>query len=392
MKTVKNSKLKIQDSRSPSAYTLLTPGPTPVPQEFLNKMAEPVLHHRTPEFGRILNSVFENLRYVFQTETAEAFVLSGSGTAALETAIVNFFSAGERVLICSIGAFGERWSAMAKAHGLNADVLKFEQGQAVDPQKVKEYLGSHPDVRGVFVTHTETSTGTTNPIPTIGEILKTKDVLYLVDAVSSLAGEEFRQDAWGIDVAASASQKGLMCPPGLAFISVGPRALERMKTAKLPRFYFDLSFYRESKKVPETPFTPPVSLLAGLALALESVKRETLETYWARYKKLAQHTRSAVKETLGCSLLSARPANVLTAFYGPSESEAKKIPTTTVLKKLRDDYKITIADGQGHLKGKILRIAHMGAITKEDIDRGIAALVEAYASYGVSCRSLSFKI
>lgn len=368
------------------SYILLTPGPTPVPHEILQKLAEPILHHRTPEFGKILNFVFEKLKYVYQTKRAEAFVLSGSGTAALEAAVVNFFSSGERVLVYSIGAFGDRWAAIARTYGLNVDVISAKWGEAAEPEQVNKHLQSHPDTAGVFITHSETSTATVNPIREIGEIVKRHNALYLVDAVSSLGGEEFRQDDWGIDVAASGSQKGLMCPPGIAFLSAGPKALERMKKAKLPRFYFDLKYYQEAKSVPETPFTPPVSLLTGLAQALAMIEAETLEARIERCRMLAQYTRQAAGERLGARLFSKWPANVLTAFYPPPQTPAS-LSTSAVLKELRDHYKITIADGQGDLKGKIFRIAHMGAITKDDVDQGLSALVDVYQKHGVQCPS-----
>ncbi|MEK7286998.1 MAG: alanine--glyoxylate aminotransferase family protein [Elusimicrobiota bacterium] len=355
-------------------YSLLTPGPTPVPDEILEELGRPILHHRTPEFGKILNSVFENLAYVFQTKAAEVFVLCSSGTGAMEAAVVNFFSPGDKVLVASIGAFGERWAAIAKAYGLEVVHFKQEWGRALDPDQLLGVFRRESKIAGVFITHVDTSTATLNPLREISRTLKDREALLLVDAVSSLAGEELRQDDWDLDVVVSGSQKGLMCPPGIAFLSVSPRALDRMSRAGLPRYYWDLRFYRESKKIPETPFTPPVSLLTGLAKALSIIVKDTMEVRWAHYKDLADWTRGAVGERLGCSIYSRNPSNVLTACRPAQEFFDGGFVTSKVLKRLRDENKITIADGQGDLKGKIFRIAHMGAITKKNIEAGIEAL------------------
>ena len=365
-------------------YKLLTPGPTPVPPEILKRMAEPLLHHRTPEFAKILDDIFSDLRYVFQTKEAEVFILTGSGTAAMEAAVVNFFSPGEKVLVCIIGAFGERWASIAKSYGLGVEVLRWQWGQAIDPKTVEDYLGGHPDVRGVFVTHTDTSTATVNPLESLGRVLRGRETLFLVDAVSSLGGEPLLQDHWGIDVCASASQKGLMCPPGIALLSASARALKRMSAAKCPRYYWDLKQYQEAKSVPETPFTPPVSLLVGLHDALLKIKAESLETCWKRYAQIGQWLRETLQERLECSLFSQAPANVLTAAYLPKGLAASGVNSTQILKYIRDNLKIAIADGQGNLKGKLFRIAHMGAISKSDVESGVTALEETFAKFKAS--------
>lgn len=365
-------------------YTLLTPGPTPVPESLRSLLAEPLLHHRTPEFGRILNSVFERLRYVYQAQQAEVFVLSASGTGALEAAVVNFFSPKDKVLVCETGNFGERWAQIAKAHGLSVEILKFPWGEAVDVDKVKKYFKRHPTPAGVLMTHVETSTATVNPIREVGALLKETKALFLVDAVSSLAGEELYHDAWGLDVCASASQKGLMCPPGLAFLSMSAKAAKRLQKSKSPRFYWDLRFYQEAKKAPELPFTPPISLLGALEAALAMIEREGIESRWQRYRELAVYTRDAVRGQLGCRLFSKAPSNVLTAAYIPEALLAQGISSSKILKHLRDRHKITIADGQGPVKGKVFRIAHMGAIAKEEIDIGIAALAGAFTQFAAN--------
>lgn len=359
-------------------YTLLTPGPTPVPEYILKRLAEPLYHHRTPEFGKILNEIFADLKYLFQTKEGEVFLLSASGTGAMETAIVNFFSPGEKVLVCPIGAFGERWASMTKAFGLDVEALATQWGNPLDVSRVKDFLVKNPDTAGVFVTHVDTSTATLNPLKELGEVVGRSRALFLVDGVSSLGGEEFYQDAWGIDVCASASQKGLMCPPGIALISVSPRALKKMAQAKCPRFYWDLKAYQESKVIPETPFTPPVSLLVGLHEALRHIKKETLETCWRNYSQLARFCRDSAT-ALECPIFSKAPANVLTAARLPEGLIASGANSTEILKHIRDTFKIAIADGQGNLKGKIFRIAHMGAITRSDVERGLKALEETFA-------------
>ncbi|MFC1521949.1 pyridoxal-phosphate-dependent aminotransferase family protein [Elusimicrobiota bacterium] len=359
-----------------TSYTLLTPGPTPLPDEVYREIAKPILHHRTTEFRASMKRVFEDLKYVFQTQECEPFILSSSGTGALEAAVINFFNPGEKVLIAAIGSFGERWASIAQNFGIDAQVIKEEWGNAADPDKVEDILKKNPDIKGIFVTHVETSTGTLNNIKAFGNLAVKYGALLLIDAVSSLAGEEFCQDLWHVDVCVSGSQKGLMCPPGLALISVSKKALNKMKTVTTPRFYWDLNRYVKAKTTDETPFTPPVQLIAALSVSLNMIKKETLPARYARIKELSEFTRNEVTDRFKAEFFSKSPANILTAFKLPKSLAGNAITSTQILKTIRENRKISIADGQGPQKGKLFRIAHIGAITKEDVKKGLDALSE----------------
>ncbi len=362
-------------------YTLLTPGPTPVPDSIRPILSEPLLHHRTPEFAAILRSVFARLGYVFQTKSAETIILSSSGTGALEAAVVNFFSPGDKVIVCDTGSFGARWAAIARVYGLDVSVHKQPWGHCVDVDALRREATAIKGLKGVFVTHAETSAATVNPVKEAGVVAKANGALYLVDAVSSLAGEELRQDDWGVDVCVSASQKGLMCPPGLALLSISEAAWMRTKSATCPRYYWNLQAYRKAKAVPELPFTPPISLLGALDLALGMIEKETMEVCWKRFAEMAVYVRGRLTKEFGCKLLSLAPSNVVTGVYLPEAIKAAGVDSSAILKYLRDEHKVTIADGQEDMKGKIFRFAHMGAIGRAELDIGFSALKQAFVRF-----------
>lgn len=356
---------------------LFTPGPTPVPERVISKMGQPLVHHRSKEFSALLQEVTEGLRYVFQTES-DVLILTSSGTGAMEAAVANFLSPGDVVLTIEGGKFGERWTEICRAYGVQAQPIQVPWGKAVDPETVERQLRRHGDIQAIYLTHSETSTGVAHDVKSIANLVRQhSQALIIVDAISSLGALPLKTDCWGIDVVVGASQKALMIPPGLAFISVSARAWQRAQKAKLPTYYFDL---KKAKKTWEerttTPFTPAISLINGLFESLRMIREEGIEKMWARHKKLAEATRAGV-QALGLKLFAESPSDALTAVRVPPT-----IDTVRLIKLLREKYGITVAEGQGRLKGKIFRIGHLGYLDHLDVISVVSVLEHALAEIG----------
>lgn len=351
---------------------LMIPGPTPVPEAALLAMAKHPMGHRSKEFDAIFGECTENLKWLHQT-SSDVLSLTVSGTGAMEAGIINFLSAGDRVLVGTNGKFGERWAEVAEAYGLNVEIIKAEWGQQLDPENFREKLEADTEkqIKAVIITHSETSTGVLNDLETINRHVKAHgEALIMVDAVTSLGAASVPMDAWGIDVIASGSQKAYMIPPGLGFVAVSPKAWEAYKTAKLPRYYLDLGKYRKEAAKNTTPFTPPVNMFFGLQVTLQMMKAEGLENVFARHKRLMTTTRAAVK-ALGLPLFAADGAAspAITSVMPPESVDAQKVRTL-----MRKNFDIALADGQDHLKGKIFRIGHLGFVCDRDILAAISAL------------------
>ncbi|XZO03542.1 MAG: pyridoxal-phosphate-dependent aminotransferase family protein [Microcoleus sp.] len=351
---------------------LMIPGPTPVPEAALLAMAKHPMGHRSKEFDAIFAECTENLKWLHQTKS-DVLSLTVSGTGAMEAGIINFLSAGDRVLVGTNGKFGERWAEVAEAYGLNVEIIKAEWGQPLDPENFREKLEADTDkqIKAVIITHSETSTGVLNDLETINRHVKAHgEALIMVDAVTSLGAANVPMDAWGIDVIASGSQKAYMIPPGLGFVAVGPKAWEAYKTAKLPRYYLDLGKYRKEAAKNTTPFTPPVNMFFGLQVTLQMMKAEGLENVFARHKRLMTTTRAAV-QALGLPLFAADgcASPAITSVMPPAEVDAQKVRTL-----MRKRFDISLADGQDHLKGKIFRIGHLGFVCDRDILAAISSL------------------
>ena len=351
---------------------LLTPGPTPVPPEVLKVMAEPVFHHRTPRYRALFRKVSEDLKTVFRT-SQNVYTFTGSGTVAMEASVVNFLSSGDKVVVLEVGKFGERWSKLAKAYQLSAIVLKAPYGEAVTPEEVEKTLKLHPDAKAVYGTLCETSTGVLLDIEAIAKIVSKTKAIFVVDAISGLAADRLEMDQWGVDVVVSGSQKGLMIPPGLSFLAANEKAIALHQNAKLPRFYVDLAQYEKSLCDWDTPFTPALTLVLALQVALARIKAEGMEKVWSRTAELARKTRKMVHE-LGLELFAKRSANTLTAVKVPAGVDGEKLVSV-----MRDEKGVTMAGGQGEMKGKIFRISHMGFISETDVRTGIEALKETLA-------------
>lgn len=351
---------------------LMIPGPTPVPEAALLAMAKHPMGHRSKEFDAIFAECTENLKWLHQTKS-DVLSLTVSGTGAMEAGIINFLSAGDRVLVGTNGKFGERWAEVAEAYGLNVEIVKAEWGQALDPENFREKLEADTEkqIKAVIITHSETSTGVLNDLETINRHVKAHgEALIMVDAVTSLGAANVPMDAWGIDVIASGSQKAYMIPPGLGFVAVGPKAWEAYKTAKLPRYYLDLGKYRKDAAKNTTPFTPPVNMFFALQVTLQMMKAEGLENVFARHKRLMMTTRAAV-QALGLPLFAADgcASPAITSVMPPAEVDAQKIRTL-----MRKRFDIALADGQDDLKGKIFRIGHLGFVCDRDILAAISSL------------------
>ncbi|HXV28642.1 MAG TPA: alanine--glyoxylate aminotransferase family protein [bacterium] len=348
---------------------LLTPGPTPVPESVLKVLAQPIIHHRTPQYRKIFSSVSERLKKVFLTRNP-VYTLTGSGTAAMEASLVNFHSPGDEILVIDCGKFGERFTDIAKAHQLKATVLKVTYGEAVRPGDVQEALQKNPNFKAVCVGLCETSTAVLNDIRAIGKSVGASQALLIVDAISGLAADRLETDEWGVDLAISASQKALMLPPGLAFLSVNDKARKRLDTAGCTRYYTDIRLYEKGMKDADTPFTPALGLVLALEKALDGIESEGMEKVFERCAGMGALTRKKL-ESLGLELFSKSPSSTLTAAAVPPGVDGEKL-----VKIMRDEKGVTIAGGQGEMKGKIIRIAHMGAITKQDLEEGIRVLEE----------------
>ncbi len=360
---------------------LLAPGPTPVPPEVLQSMAMPIIHHRAPDFVPVLESAKQGLKWLYQTEN-DVLVLSSSGTGGMVAAVNNFFSPGEKVLVVNGGKFGERWTGICRSYGLDVKEIMVEWGYVVKPEAVEAELEKDKAIKGVFIQASETSTGVFHPVREVGEaVRKHGDVLYVVDAISGLVAHDIKADDWGVDVMVAGSQKGLMLPPGLAFISASDRAWKRNETSSAPRFYFNLKKERESLAKNQTAFTSSVTLIIALNEALRLLRAEGLENVFARHARLAEATRAAAG-ALGLGLYAKEsPSNALTAIEAPEGVDGQEI-----YKTMREVYGITGAGGQGRARGKIFRIAHLGYADTFDVITAVAGLEMVLVKLGADVR------
>ncbi len=332
------------------------------------KMAEPIIHHRHPEFAELFTRVNNNLKYLFQT-SGDVLTLTSSGTGGMEAIVCNLHRAGDTALYVNGGKFGERWGEILTTYGVQAIEVKVEWGSSVSTDQIVEALKKNAAASAVYLTQSETSTGSATDVKAI-----TKDVhdnskaAVVVDGITAVGATELRMDEWGVDAVVTGSQKGLMIPPGLAFVALSERAWKMAENSSLPRYYFDLKKAKKAVKDNDTPWTPAISLVIGVDEALEMIRAEGIENVWKRHERLASSIRSAVN-ALGLSVLARCPSNALTAVTIPGSVDAKLFNKT-----LKNKYGITVAGGQGHLKGKIFRISHLGYYDELDMTAMISAL------------------
>lgn len=357
---------------------LMTPGPTPVPAEVLLTQAAPIIHHRTPEFSKAFAQAIEGLKYVFQT-TSDVLLFASSGTGVMEAAIANCFCAGDKVIVARNGKFGDRQKQICEVYGLQVVDLRYEWTQVASPEDIAQALRDNPDARGVIVTQSETSSGVLSDVKAIGAIVRDyPDCVLIVDSITGIGAVECRADEWGLDVVMTGSQKGLMLPPGLAACSVSEKAWRAYERSTLPKFYFDWMKYKKNIEKDTTPFTPAVSLVLGLNVALSMIAEEGLGNTIARHARLAEATRSGC-EALGLKLFAPPEGrgNAVTPVWVPDDIDGKAL-----VKMMKDKYGVTIAGGQDEYTGRIFRIGHLGYFGQFDIIVTLTALEMTLASLG----------
>jgi aspartate aminotransferase-like enzyme len=357
-------------------YQLMAPGPTPVPSEVLLAMAQPIIHHRTAAYEAVFADVRAGLKRLAQTKQ-EVVPFASSGTGAMEAAVVNTLSAGDTVAIVRAGKFADRWAELARAYGLKAIDIPAPFGETVAPERVADALKGG-NVKAVLTQHSETSTGVLHDVRAYAEVTRGTDTMLIVDAVSSLGIADLPMDAWGIDVMVSGSQKGLMLPPGLGFCALSDKAWEHAKRSTLPKYYFNITEEAKSVRKNEAHYTPAVSIILGLREVLRMLEAEGLPNVFKRHDRLARATRAGV-EALGLTLFATSHASpAITAVVAP-----KGIDSEAILAAFSTNYNITIAGGQGEMKGKIFRLGHMGYAAEFDTIIALAALEQVLADLGV---------
>jgi aspartate aminotransferase-like enzyme len=354
---------------------LYSPGPTTVPPEALSVMGAPMFHHRTARFQALFAEVIEGLKDVLRTKN-DVLVFAASGTGAMEASVANVCSPGDRIVTVNGGKFGERWGQIGRAYGLDVDEIMLEWGTAVTPAQIAEHLDGK--VKAVYIQLCETSTAVATDVKAIAEVVGKTDAILVVDAISGLLCDELLTDEWGVDIVVGGSQKGMMIPPGLAFVSVSKKAWGLVEKAKLPTFYFSFKKYKKSVDKNDTPYTPAVSLIRAQRETLALIKAEGRDAMLANSAKYAEAIRAGM-QAIGLKLLSQSPSNAVTAVFMPEGADGGQF-----VKLLRDKLGITFAGGQEALKGKIFRIASMGYLNQFDVLTAVSAVEHTLRAMGVS--------
>jgi aspartate aminotransferase-like enzyme len=353
----------------------MTPGPAMVPEDVLLELARPVIHHRSDEAKAVITEVVAGLKEVFNTKN-DIVILTASGTGAMEAAAVNTVHTGGKALVLSAGHFAARWAHICKAFGIDAVSLETEWGQPVDPERVAEALRQNPDTVCVMGTLSETSTGTGHPVEAIGRVVAKTPAVFAVDGISGVGAMECRTDEWGIDLLCVGSQKALMLPPGLAFVAVSPKAWAKIDSFDSHSFYFNLKAARKKLKEFDTPYTPAHTLILALRASLRRIKAEGIDNVLTRHRRMSEACQAGIS-ALGLDLFSSRPAEGLTAFCVPEGLKDSQIRNA-----LANRFGIYTVGGQDKLKGKIIRIGHMGYTDELDVIATLAALEMALAELG----------
>ena len=359
---------------------LMIPGPTPVPESVLLEIAKHPIGHRSSEFSSILEEVYANLKYVFQTEN-DVFMFTASGTGAMCAALENLVNEGDKVLSLVIGNFGNRWAKIAESRGAKVEKIEVKAGEVIDPEVLRKRLKEdvNKEIKIITLTHSETSTGAANDIKTLCSIIKEHGALSVVDGVTSVCAMPCKPDEWGIDVLVSGSQKGFMIPPGLAFLTANEKAWKVYEQCKHPSFYFDWAAHRKSVRANSTPFTPAVNLIAGLNVALKMIKEEGIDNMNARHKRHAMALRHALK-AINLKLLVEKDENAshsITAILPPDG-----ISVPDIRKAMQKDYDIVVANGQNELKDKIFRMGTLGYVCDRDLIAAVGALEAVLYKFG----------
>jgi len=361
-------------------YYLLSPGPTPVPENVLSAAAEPIIHHRTPEFSGIFMEVSEGLKYVFETKE-DVFVLTSSGSGAMETAVINTLNQGDKVITINGGKFGERWGKICRAYGIEVKEIELGWGDLFTKEQLSEELKANPETKAVFAALSETSSGTVYDIQGYGEVTSQTEAILVVDGISGLGATPCPMDEWKVDIMVAGSQKSFMIPPGLAYLAFSPKAWNLVENSTLPKFYFDAKAYKKNLAKKTTPWTPAVSLVIQQKKALDLIKSVGLEKLFEHHRILGDATRAGVK-ALGMDLLSKNPGNILTAVNVPAGIDGVQL-----VKTMQGKYMAYIAGGQDPYRGKIFRIAHLGYMGGFDIIIALSALEMTLSELGYDFES-----
>ncbi len=347
------------------SYRLFTPGPVDIPEVVLRATAQECIYHREEKFRLLFEEVTAYLKKLLGCSN-RIYLLTSSGTGAMEAAAANLLSSTDRVVVAVCGKFGERWLELCRTYGLNPIVIREEYGRSIRPEAIEETLKEGPAV--IFTTLTETSTGALNDIKSFGEITRRYDSYLVVDGVAGVGADECYLDDYQIDILVGASQKALMAPPGISFIALSKRAEEKMGKSDLPKYYFNLSLYEKFLPKGQTPFTPAITILYGLKKGLQMILKRGIKDNLLRHKKIGEYVRERVRK-MGLDLLPENPSNALTVIKMPPD-----INSTEIIQKIKEDYGILFANGQGELKGRILRIGHMGNYNIAKLSRAISIL------------------
>ncbi|MCS7253763.1 MAG: alanine--glyoxylate aminotransferase family protein [Armatimonadota bacterium] len=357
---------------------LLIPGPTPVPPRVLRAMCRPMINHRGPEYESFFEQLLSKLKSVFVTD-GDVIIFPASGTGAMEAAVANLLSPGDAVLMASVGHFGDRFADIARAFGADVKLLSFPWGKAVDVEEVeKEFKSARKPYRALLVTHNETSTGVTNPIKLLAAVARENEALIIVDAISSLGAIELPMDDWGVDVVIGGSQKGLMTPPGLSFVALNERAWAAVEQAKMPRYYWDFKLHKHYMERHQNPYTPALPLLFALDEALNMLFEDGLENVFARHERMKRIVRDGVREIgFGLGLLADEDvaSNTVTGITIP-----EGVDGNAVVRRLREEHNVVVAGGMDHMRGKMIRIGHVGWVHENDLHIALYALREVITS------------
>ncbi len=359
-----------------AGYRLFTPGPVDIPQDVIRCLTNRLIYHRSKEFGELFTRVCQSLKQIIATD-GDIFFFTSSGTGAMEAAVVNLLTPDEEVLVAICGKFGERWLRLCERYTAKPHCLSMRYGESIPPEKVEELLHAHPRITTVFTTLTETSTGALIDIKTIGTITRKLGKVLVVDGIAGLAADKFYMDEWQVDVAIGASQKAFMSPPGLSFLAINKRTWEKVEKAKLPRFYWDLTTYKKFAADGQTPYTPAINIFFALETGVNKILKRGIDAVYNHHYEIAQQLRSDVKK-LNLNLFPKYPSNALTVIEMP-----KDVDGTRIISYVKEKYCILFANGQAELKGRIVRIGHMGEYSKEDILLAIEAFTDGCEAVGL---------
>ncbi|MGD8979156.1 MAG: alanine--glyoxylate aminotransferase family protein [candidate division WOR-3 bacterium] len=357
-------------------YTLFTPGPVDVPEEVLKETACPLLYHREDAFGELYKQTSASLKQILHAEHCEIYIFTSSGTGAMEATCANLLSSKDKPVVAVSGKFGERWLELCNAYGLEPIVVKDDYGKSIVPERIAQALTNAPKGTVILTTLAETSTGALNDIQRFGAIAREHGAYLVVDGVAGLGADYCPQEEWNVDALVGASQKALMAPPGIAFVSLSARAIERTRSSDLPKYYFNMNTYAKFRSKNQTPFTPAITILCGMKKGLDMIVERGIENNYRKHAELAAYARKRVC-AMGFEILPEHPSNALTVLKMPPN-----VSSTPIIQKIREEHGILFANGQANLRGTIIRIGHMGNYTIEKLGQALDILESVMEKQG----------